>query len=95
MVAKVTRLWGTHPRTGKPLWPHDHWSGERKLPQRTQKLGLECEDAYVQAYPTLCGLVPPGPSAEVRDALSDFVWLEKQMGFGYFYTFLHAGPQPF
>ena len=89
MSAKVSRLWGVDQK-GKPLWPRDHWAGKGKLPQRTKLLGLDCEDAYVQIYSILCGLIHPGASPEVRQSLSDFEWLEKQMGYALFHVYMHA-----
>ncbi len=90
MSAKVARIWGTHPKTGQPLWPRDHWTGEGKLPQRTKLLGPDCEDMYVQIYSTLCALVHPGPTPEVGQVMGDFDWLEQQIAFAYFLTFQNA-----
>lgn len=90
LAEKVAKLWGTHPKTGKPLWPGDHWSGEGKLPQRTKLLGADCEDMYVQIYSTLCALVHPGPTPVVGQKMDDFNWIEQQIAYGYFLTFMNA-----
>lgn len=89
MEQRVGDLWGRNAE-GEPRWPRSHWTGKGNLPQRAKELGLDCEDAYVQLYPTLCALVHPGPAPEVRESLSDFVWLEEQIGFGYLHTFENA-----
>jgi hypothetical protein len=89
MNARVSALWGTK-GNGDPRWPTGHWTNDGDLRTRARKISLDLEGAYVQIYPTLCALVHPGPSPEVRETLSDFVWLEKQMGFGYCYMFVHA-----
>jgi hypothetical protein len=85
LVSKVQSLWGDD-QAQKPRWPRDHWSGEGNLRQRAKKLGRDCEDTYIQMYPTLCALVHPGATPMV----GDFEWREKQIGYGYFYTFHHS-----
>jgi hypothetical protein len=85
MSARVLRTWGADGK-GNPRWPRDHWTGEGNLRERAKKIAPECEDVYVQIYPTLCALVHPGPTPEH----GDFAWLEKQVAFGYFYAFVHA-----
>ncbi len=85
MATRVLRTWGADSK-GNPRWPRDHWTGEGNLRERAKKIAPECEDGYVQIYPTLCALVHPGPTP----AHGDFTWLEKQVAFGYFYAFLYA-----
>jgi hypothetical protein len=84
MRDEVSRIWGADAK-GNPRWPR-HWTGEGDVRRRAKQISLECEDAYVQIYPTLCALVHAGPTAEH----GDFAWLEKQVAFGYFYAFVHA-----
>ena len=85
MSARVLRTWGADSK-GNPRWPRDHWTGEGNLRERAKKIAPECEDAYVQIYPTLCALIHPGPTPEH----GDFAWPEKQVAFGYFYAFMHS-----
>ena len=84
-TATVVRLWGTD-KNGKPKWPRDHWTGEGNLRDRAKKLGIDCEDTYIQMYPVLCALVHPGAGP----MMGDFEWQEKQVGYGYFYAFHHS-----
>lgn len=83
--ARILRVWGLD-KKGKPRKRLEHWTGEGNLWERATKIGPDCEDSYVQIYPTLCALVHSGPTPEH----GDFAWLEKQTGFGYFYAFLYA-----
>ena len=86
---RVAKLWGRN-KAGEPKWPQNHWTGHGTMPERTEMLGPECRDDYAQVYPTLCALLHSGPGQEVRDSLSDPVWIEMQMGYGYFFTFSYA-----
>src|SRR5205085_2996120 len=85
MEERVARVWGTDDK-GKARWPRDHWTGVRSLRDRAQTIGMDCEDAYVEIYPTLCALIHSGPSPEH----GDLEWFEKQVAFGYYFTFRHA-----
>ena len=85
MDARVARVWGSDAK-GNARWPRDHWTGMRSLRERAREIGMDCEDAYVQFYPTLCALIHSGPSPEH----GNFEWFETQVAFGYYFTFRHA-----
>ncbi|MEX2216906.1 MAG: DUF5677 domain-containing protein [Phycisphaeraceae bacterium] len=80
----VVRLWGINDK-GKPSWPV-HWTGVSSLRGRAERIGPDCEDAYVQIYPTLSALTHCGPTPEH----GNLAWLEKQAAFGYFFAFKFA-----
>ncbi len=84
-VAKIVgRVWGV--KDGKPLWPKDHWTGAGNLRDRAKKLGPECENAYVQIYPTLSMLTHSGPTI----VHGEIAWWEQQAAFSYVFAFKHA-----
>lgn len=84
-VAKIVeRVWGV--KDGKPLWPKDHWTGAGNLRDRAKKLGPECENAYVQIYPTLSMLTHSGPTI----VHGEIAWWEQQAAFSYMFAFKHA-----
>lgn len=89
MADRVSDLWGTNGK-GDPCWPTRHWTGEGDLYRRAKKISPDCADLYIQMYPMLCSLLHPGAAPEVDASLSDLTWLQKQVGYAHFCTFLNA-----